>query len=983
MFVIFLITVILATILYCIIEDWFKDWIHDLRMDPSRLPNRRSSKKNLRGINNSDISMDDKIDLSAGLSEVYEIPSDESLGDEEKIKNHEETEEKNNSNVFDLTTDSDSNISDDFTQSSCTSYAAKMSMFSWPKQETNTNSKSKRRNQIASASNASISEAESIQSKQKRFRKSKDTKIKHYEHSDSLNIEGQNENKDIPSEPTVQHEITIAGTKVKLPVKPYPCQTAVINMLIQGCAKEQNCLLESPTGSGKTLALLCGALAWQDSYSEQIKKKQWKMAEDYFNCHGDGSCSVPDGATGCCTIDPTSFDAFKVPEYSSNVDADDFDDMDDKVTEGKRLQVPKIYYGTRTHKQLAQVVKELSRTHYKNKRMSILSSREHTCIQDTTKNKTELCHDLLDWKNKSKCPYYNEKNKKELASFEQLKNYGMSLPFDIEELVDLGKQAGICPYFAARNLAEHAEIVFCPYNYIIDPDIRESMKINVKNQVIILDEGHNIEDVCRGAGSASFREDDLLAAVTECETLAIRLKEGDRYTYEIIARYVDDLVKLIKSITLESRGNHDDLSSPYWTGSELLQLLEVHGIGGSKCTSALHAAQTAIQDFNNAKEDSRAGMFAEKKPNDTISRSTKIVLQQLTFGLNKIVTEGCEDDYRAFINESFVQNVRKTRTDDVWISTQRSGKHLRTLKLICMNPAVIFAPLARDARSIILASGTLTPTVSFQSELGTKFPHVLSANHVIDSNQVHVRCVSKGPTGVLLKATYQNVNNWNFQDELGRLILNVCRSVPHGILCFFSSYQMMNTQIKRWESSDTWISIQKYKRVFIEPRSTNDLADTMTEYRETIKETSDESSSLSGAILFAVYRGKVAEGIDFSDNEARCVLTIGIPYPVRKDPEVDMKCAYNDKNVSKGLLNGNEWYTIQAFRALNQAVGRCIRHKNDWGALLLVDERFRNQSNINNLPKWIKTRLRNSSVDDLTEELENFVMTKKGKKSTQ
>lgn len=36
--------------------------------------------------------------------------------------------------------------------------------------------------------------------------------------------------------------------------------------LIQGCTKEQHCLLESPTGSGKTLALLCGALAWQEQY---------------------------------------------------------------------------------------------------------------------------------------------------------------------------------------------------------------------------------------------------------------------------------------------------------------------------------------------------------------------------------------------------------------------------------------------------------------------------------------------------------------------------------------------------------------------------------------------------------------------------------------------------------------------------------------------------------------------------------------------
>lgn len=49
---------------------------------------------------------------------------------------------------------------------------------------------------------------------------------------------------------------------------------------------------------------------------------------------------------------------------------------------------------------------------------------------------------------------------------------------------------------------------------------------------------------------------------------------------------------------------------------------------------------------------------------------------------------------------------------------------------------------------------------------------------------------------------------------------------------------------------------------------------------------------------------------------------------------------YNNSNKSKGFLPGREWYTVDALRALNQALGRCIRHKNDWGAVLLVDERY-------------------------------------------
>lgn len=49
----------------------------------------------------------------------------------------------------------------------------------------------------------------------------------------------------------------------------------------------------------------------------------------------------------------------------------------------------------------------------------------------------------------------------------------------------------------------------------------------------------------------------------------------------------------------------------------------------------------------------------------------------------------------------------------------------------------------------------------------------------------------------------------------------------------------------------------------------------------------------------------------------------------------------NTYTASRGLLNGDKWYEIQAYRALNQALGRCLRHKNDWGALILIDSRFK------------------------------------------
>lgn len=55
----------------------------------------------------------------------------------------------------------------------------------------------------------------------------------------------------------------------------------------------------------------------------------------------------------------------------------------------------------------------------------------------------------------------------------------MCQAWDIEDLVSLGRKLRACPYFAARELMVGADIVFCPYNYLLDPQIRDSVSILV------------------------------------------------------------------------------------------------------------------------------------------------------------------------------------------------------------------------------------------------------------------------------------------------------------------------------------------------------------------------------------------------------------------------------------------------------------------------------------------------------------------------
>lgn len=67
-------------------------------------------------------------------------------------------------------------------------------------------------------------------------------------------------------------------------------------------------------------------------------------------------------------------------------------------------------------------------------------------------------------------------------------------PLDIEDLVTLGRSSGPCPYLLSKEMGSTAEIVFMPYNYLINAKNRMGLgKICWENSVLIFDEAHNLE----------------------------------------------------------------------------------------------------------------------------------------------------------------------------------------------------------------------------------------------------------------------------------------------------------------------------------------------------------------------------------------------------------------------------------------------------------------------------------------------------------
>ena len=62
--------------------------------------------------------------------------------------------------------------------------------------------------------------------------------------------------------------------------------------------------------------------------------------------------------------------------------------------------------------------------------------------------------------------YFNKRKLTDLFSFDE---HETPFVWDIEDFVHGGEKLGGCPYFAARALAPDADIIFAPYQYLLDP----------------------------------------------------------------------------------------------------------------------------------------------------------------------------------------------------------------------------------------------------------------------------------------------------------------------------------------------------------------------------------------------------------------------------------------------------------------------------------------------------------------------------------
>ncbi|PIN10824.1 Helicase of the DEAD superfamily [Handroanthus impetiginosus] len=630
---------------------------------------------------------------------------------------------------------------------------------------------------------------------------------------------------------------------------------------------------------------------------------------------------------------------------------------DEELSQSQSSKFPQIIYTSRTHSQIKQVIQELKRTNYRPK-MAVLGSREQLCIHEQVsilrgKAQTNACQALCKKRTKRYCTHFSR-----VTEFVK-KNPGIGDdPIDIEDLVNIGRSSGPCPYYLSRELHKDVDILFGPYNYLIDRGNRKSLKIDWNNSILIFDEAHNLEGLCADAASLDLPSGLLTACISEatkCVDLSISRREtsSDKScnpdNFAILRALLLKLEKRIAEVPIESKELGFTKAGPYIY--ELLAELNITQKTANMLIDIIERASALLEEDANLSESG-----GSRKPNG----STVCRLESMGDILRLIFRDN--SNAHAQYYRLHVQEVEASATDGF------RGKSSRTLSWWCFNPGIAMEEFSRlGVGSIILTSGTLSPMDSFAEELKLQFPIRLENPHVISGNQIWAGVAPVGPSGYSFNSSYRSRGSLEYKVELGNAIVNFARIVPDGLLVFFPSYYLLEQCINCWKTTDQqnltisttiWERICKHKLPVVEPRQSSLFPLAIEDYMTKLKETSS-----SGAIFFAVCRGKVSEGLDFADRAGRAVVVTGLPFATMTDPKVRLKREYLDQqaqyqNIENKGLTGEEWYAQQASRAVNQAVGRVIRHQHDYGAIIFCDERFAHSNRQSQISSWIQPHIK-------------------------
>jgi len=180
-----------------------------------------------------------------------------------------------------------------------------------------------------------------------------------------------------------------------------------------------------------------------------------------------------------------------------------------------------------------------------------LGSRKNLCINPKV-NKlnsqtaiNERCSELQQSSTaqEHKCTFLPNKDNQSLVN--TFRDHALANIRDIEDMGALGKEIGICPYYASRAAIKPAEIVTLPYPLLLQKSARDALGISLKGHVVIIDEAHNLMDAIAGIHGVEISLQQLKRARAQLgvylQKFRNRLKGKNRVYIAQVVRVIDSL----------------------------------------------------------------------------------------------------------------------------------------------------------------------------------------------------------------------------------------------------------------------------------------------------------------------------------------------------------------------------------------------------------------------------------------------------------
>ncbi|KZL70363.1 DNA repair helicase [Colletotrichum tofieldiae] len=674
---------------------------------------------------------------------------------------------------------------------------------------------------------------------------------------------------------------------------------------------------------------------------------------------------------------------------------------EDKVADGI-----KIYYTSRTHSQLTQFIHELRRPAFPSSippsvvqgqsedehpakepvKHLPLSSRQKLCINPSVARLGTLsaindrCSELQKPKSKDKCPYtLKEDNVTQTHQFRDTAH--ATLP-DIEDLYHLGKKLSVCPYYASRAAIAGAEIVTLPYPLLLQKNARDALGIKLEGNIVIVDEAHNIMDAVANVYASEVKLSELRRARqmlgVYVKRFGKKLKGENRVMVGQVGRVIEGLSEWMdgQSKLKSTQGIVDSKVLLRCKGVDQINLFRlIQYIQESKLAYKIESYVAHVEE--------EAADASHGKAPPRSSTPVLHILSSFLISLTNLSSEG-----RIFYE--------KLATDPPDIQ----------LSYLLLSPTHAFSSIATSARAVILAGGTMSPFDDYKSHLFPYLPEskltTLSCGHVIPPSNLCVWTLAgsqPGPsrdTNSTFEFSFQRRGDTAMKSNLGLTIFNMCNVVPDGVVVFFPSYGYLEEVVTAWKDVATWDGqtskgatslwdrLRQRKEVFSETRG-GSSDEVLEAYSRAILGDGSESKPGAavkprGALLLSVVGGKMSEGINFSDRLGRCVIIVGLPYPNINSPEWKAKTEYIEATTVQQLTDppgttkmpkdeamavakqaARDFYENACMRAVNQSIGRAIRHQGDYAAIVLVDRRYGTDRIRGKLPGWIRGGLNGDS----------------------